>query len=280
MLQCKVIKYVNPNDFLEDIGDFVDARHFGHFLFIRAIDRLLSRKEDIYSACTVKRGDQIEIIYMWTNHGQYIYGEHQSQESIQQILSSINFDAAVKSGLFGSKLIIDEIIKESQENYSLVKHRLYYQCNKLSCPAKPAEGQWYCSNLSDLNEISTMALEFYHEEFEGKGLQTTKEIIDGITNSIEESRLFYWRYQDEIKAYVNIIDDRNDKIMIGSVFTKLENRNKGYGKTLVYEVLNSLCNYNEVSFGFMVNPDNIASIKMFSALGFHKTYETGIYEHL
>lgn len=277
MEQCKLVKYENPNDFLDDIGDFVDARHFGHYLFIRAIDRILSQKEEIHSAYTVKRSDQIEIIYMWTNHGQYIFGEHNGIESIRLIIDVIDFSIAKRTGLFGSKSIIDDIINASKEKFTLVKHRLYFACNQPKCPEILAEGQLISATNRELNEISNMALDFYREEFE-KGQQTKDEIIGGIIAGINTNHLFYWRFKDKIVSYILIIDDRNDKIMIGSIFTKLKFRNKDYGKSMVYEVIRNLFKNENTEFGIMVNPDNHASIKMFSALGFYKSYETAIYE--
>ena len=124
----KLVSYKELNEFFNDIAEHVDAHHFGHYLFIKAVDRLLSRQEDIYSAYTVKSGEGVSIIYMWTTQGQYLFGNFNGHESLKLITKVINYNEAKKSGFFGNKKIIENLIYINQLSFSLKKSTFYYTC--------------------------------------------------------------------------------------------------------------------------------------------------------
>ncbi len=256
MEQCVIVDYPDPNDFLDEIVEYVYLQHFGHFLFIKAVDRLLSKKEEIFNALTVKKDGEIEIIYMWTNHGQYIFGEHTCEESIGLFISAIDFNIAKKTGLFGSKAIIDAVLRKSNQKFNLIKHRLYYSCNNPVKPALLSDGVFCKAGTTEIDELSEMGLDFYKEEFRETGQKTDEEVIEGIIKGISTESIFYWKDENRIVSYVAIIDERNKKIMIGSVFTKPNYRGKGFGRTMVYELIKKNQPDESVEIGFMVNADN------------------------
>ncbi len=272
----KIIKYNNPDEFLEDIREYISLRYFEYFIFIKAIERVFSKREDIFKAFTIKRNTNIEIIYMWTNYHQYIFGETDNIYTIKLFISS--FDIAKETSLFGSKPLIDNILKESNLKINLVKHRLYFSSSQVKEPLIVAKGKIGIAFDSDLIEISSLGLAFYTEEFNGEGLQSDEQVVNGIISGINDEMVFYLKNENEIVSYMQVIDKRNSKLMIGSIYTKPKLRGNGYGKTLVYKLSKKLSSTENNEFGFIVNSDNLASINMFSSIGFKKIYETGIYE--
>ena len=71
---------------------------------------------------------------------------------------------------------------------------------------------------------------------------------------------------------VQVINDKDEKPMIGNLFTKKGKRNKGFAYSLLYVVTEGLLKNGHEECGLLSDATNIASNKAFVNVGYKPIY--------
>jgi len=275
----ELIEYQNPTEFFQDISLFIKENFISHYLLFKTIDRILKRQEDIYYCCTVKNKLNIEIIYIYTNRGYFFYGNTQSKLAVNLLSKRITKEQfGNESMLFGNTFIIDIFIHDKGLIFKNIRHRFYMSLKTCNYENKKIEGELFIANELDYDSLVPLKIEFYNEEFEGKGSQTEEEIRTNFKMELQTDGTYYLKVNNQITTMISATTLPGQKIYISSIYTSPNFRYKGFSKFALGTLLNELFDSGNTEIGLNVKVSNKDAIGLFSSLGMIKIYETGFYE--
>jgi ribosomal protein S18 acetylase RimI-like enzyme len=180
--------------------------------------------------------------------------------------------------LQGSTFIIDNFIFNKKLNFKNIRHRFYMSLTACNFKNLNIEGELLMANENDYDYLVSLVIEFYIEEFEGKGVQTEEKICSDLKKSLQADGIYYWKVQNIITTLISTTKLPGQKIYIANIYTSPKFRNKGFSKLALGTLLNELFDSGNIEIGLNVKVSNKAAIGLFSSIGMRKIYETGIYE--
>jgi predicted GNAT family acetyltransferase len=169
--------------------------------------------------------------------------------------------------LCGDDEIIEKLIAFNQpKNLEIKKKRIFYKSNEIRIfnahKLKIQNG-----SLNNLNELSVMLQEYYHEEYNGLNEKTIEEMQQLIISSIQAKKIFVlFDDSENLVSFCTIIDPD-----IGIMFTKRAHRKKGYGKIILAHCSKLILEKNETVY-VMTDRDKIESNIVCEAVGFKPYY--------
>lgn len=274
-----LIEYQNTIEFLRDIYPFIENNFISHYLLFETTDRLIHRSEAIQYCCTIKNKLNIEVIYIQTNRGFYFYGNTKSKLAVNHLSERISREQFFSDvQLQGSTFIIENFIKDKHLNFRNIRHRYYMSLKSFILENQILKGNLLMANEKDYDTLISLMLDFYNEEFEGKGVQTVEQISSSFKEALQSDGIYYWKLENHITTIISTAILPGHKIYIPNIYTSPMYRNKGISKIALGTLLTELFDSGNIEIGLNVKVSNKAAIGLFSSLGMKKIYETGIYE--
>lgn len=197
-----------------------------------------------------------------------IYGDNWHENQFEEIKEVFDLNKYTNFSLCGDNKLIEKLIEfYKPKNFEIEKRRTYYITNEIinfqaeSLKIKNA-------SLDNLNELSIMLQEYYHEEYNGLNDKTIEEMQRRITLVINARKIFVLFDEEENILSFCTINDPD----IGIMFTKREYRCKGYGKIILSYCSGLLQRKNETVY-VMTDRDQIGSNVVCKAVGFKPYYD-------
>jgi len=275
----ELVKYLNLNEFFQDISPFIESNFISHFQLFETIDRLANRDEEIINLWNVKNGLEIEIIYLHTNRGHYFYGTTINKLAVKKLSDSIQTNNFVKDTiLYGYSFIIENLIKEKKLKCNNNRNRYYMSINSCNININKVDGKIYEAKEQDYNLLLPLMIDFYQEEFEDKGIQTIEKVSLNFKKSLQTNGIYYWKIENQITSLISTTILPCSKVYIPNIYTIPKFRLKGISKTVLGSLLNIFFDKGFIEVGLNVRINNEPAIGLFNSLGMKIIYETGIYE--
>lgn len=275
----KLIQYKCTKEFLKDIYPYVIKNIISHFALFETIERILKGSEIIKIAFTVKKDEAIEIIYLHTGVMHYFLGNPTQEASILLLEKRLSKDRFTEKSIFyGNVTLIDEILRKIGLSYVNHRHRYHMSCTKNSNNIGIQNENLNTAEVKDFDFLAPLKLNFYDEEFEGKGFQTKEMVLNEFKNSLQSEGTFYWLHKGQISTLIGISLLPEEKILISNIYTLPEFRKSGISKVALATLMTQLFHDGNVEVGLNVKTSNKSAINLFNSLGFERIYETGYYE--
>lgn len=247
------------NHFLTEV---LDLKIYKHKFLSDYINQAIKGVAPLYNLSILNTTDTGWILIL---HGKMllIYGENWSEAQFQELTHSFNLNAFTNFTLTGDKELIDRLIEfYKPKNIQIVKRRLFYQTEKVNT--------FNLENLEirlgttfELDELSKMLQQYYHEEYNGTNDKTIEDMKQRIISLINKDKIYILIDENKnLVSFCSIIDPD-----IGIMFTKTEHRRNGYAKIILSYCSKLLQQKNNVVY-VMTDSDNIASNKVCAKVGF------------
>ena len=179
------------------------------------------------------------------------------------------FAVLLRQRNFEVLLGMEKIVKPLYAHVKFSKHAIEYSEDSyyVNKNFKP----FYLENVTfiDSDITNPNIIEFYKEaQLEGfHNKTTTKQAINSIKYRSEEEDFVLLKKNNKIVAEACIQTTTSIVNQIGGVFTKFEDRNRGYCKAVVSEICSRIVSRGKMPT-LMVRKNNIPAVKAYTSLGF------------
>lgn len=195
-----------------------------------------------------------------------IYGENWSSDQLMEIKTSFDLNKFKNYTVTGDSELINQLLHLYQIPKTIQKERIFYKSSviqKLISDELSIE----LGNQTDLMELAQMLKQYYREEYKGLNDKTIEEMASRVEQMILSKTIFVLRNQkNSILSFCTIINPD-----IGILFTQPNERNKGYGKTILSYCSNLLLKKNTEIY-LMTDKNEISSNSTCKKLGFEPFY--------
>lgn len=259
-------------DFLDFNKRELLDNYFIYYHFHSIIKELNAKNLDLYEAYNVSDDNTNSVICLKATGNFLIYSNNWTDDIVDTLADKINLQLYKNFSFLGQTDLIVELFKKSKIDYTIFKSRLIYTCTETKPLKKIVNGIVENATFNDFDELVQMSIDFYVEEYVGKGQQTIDEMQASVFKGIETSNLFLLRDEGQICSIVQVISIARDNPMIGNFFTKSDKRNKGFGYKLLHTVTEGLLKDNFDKIGLVSDITNPASNKIFVDIGYKSIY--------
>jgi predicted GNAT family acetyltransferase len=259
-------------DFLDFNKRELLDNYFIYYHFHNIIKELNAKNLDLYEAYNVSDDNANSVICLKATGNLLIYSNNWTDDIIDTLAAKINLQLYKNFSFLGQTDLIIELFKKSKIDYTVFKDRLIYTCTETKPLKKEVSGRVENATFNDFDELVEMSMDFYVEEYDGKGQQTIEDMQASVFKGIETSNLFLLRDEGQICSIVQVISTARDNPMIGNLFTKSDKRNRGYGYKLLHTVTEGLLKDNFDKIGLVSDITNPASNKIFVDIGYKSIY--------
>lgn len=134
--------------------------------------------------------------------------------------------------------VIDYFIKKSKaEGKHLLEiflNMCTLECHEPITPTKSTNGTMGIADIDDLNDAAEYLYQFKQET--GIDMETREQCLQKAKNLIEQEKLYFWKNKEGKNVAMCSFGVENGIGKLTHVYTKKEERRKGYAINLVYEV--------------------------------------------
>lgn len=253
-----MIKKIDASSKIFLSKDFMKDRN----LFNIYIDDIKNMSAEIYSDeenYIIFRGKPNYPIWIWTRNGI-------KQEIVNEIEEAMNIylDGDLRKRFTCKKELYDLLNGQS----SKINPDDYFEMNFLICKdvKKPEEcdGMIYTSTVLETDLLYSYYMEYLKEINQGQYLIFDKSYIENI---IYDNGLYTWKDQSGKIVAMASYFEQNSQVRLGLIYTKPENRGKGYATNLIYELTSAILKEGLEPVVY-VNNNYLPTSKIFSKIGY------------
>jgi len=270
---AKVKKFESPSDFLDYNEETLKAQYFEHFHVHRLFIDLSEGKERLYDAYNIIDDDGSNVILIWVEQLFFIYSRKWNADLLDLLENQLTQIEARPLLLRGSKKLILELMEKMKLEYEMINDRIIYDCDTVNPFTRQPKGKLGVAVINDIPSILKMSANYYLEEFEGKGQQSYESVQESAYQGVLNSKIYKWSNNGLIVSMARLLSGSPDNVMIGGLFTKTNERKKGYAYFLVSELTLQLLNEGAVKCGLLTEATKLATNKIFEKTGYNKVYE-------
>jgi GNAT superfamily N-acetyltransferase len=252
----------DPEGFENFLFESIDLNSYKYKYLNDFVNKVLSGEFILYESSLINIGANGWIIVLHSE-ALLVYGENWKNEQINEISEKLDLNVYTNYTLTGDHELIDQILQHYQiENNSVLKRRLFYRTEHLvphtnsNVIIRPAQ------NL-ELEELSIMLQQYYHEEYNGLNDKTLEEMRGRMSLMINNEMVYILISEDgQLASFCTIINPD-----IGILFTKEEFRNRGFGRVILYSCAKLLFEENGIVY-LMTDRDCTSSNRVSEHVGF------------
>lgn len=151
--------------------------------------------------------------------------------------------------------------------------RVIYECIKPISQNNYTDYEMRIATQNDYEVVLKMCLEYYQEDFNGKGQQSEGELTMSAKSGIMESSIFILKVDRKPVSIARIINSEKKNVMIGGIYTNIEDRCKGYGAAIIAKMTQRILESGAEKCGLLTESKNIGSNRICEKVGYKKVYE-------
>jgi predicted GNAT family acetyltransferase len=271
MMEIK--KFASPREFLEYNEELLNAQYFEHFHLHQIFSELRKGEIRLIAGYNIIDDDDSNAIIVRVREEFYIYSNKWNEKLIDFLETELKQIQTEVKLLRGRKEIILELVERMKLKYEILNDRLIYYCENVAPLSNKIRGKFGIANISDWATIERMSVDYYIEEFEGKGQQPIDSVKASAYKGIKSGTIFKWSANGRIVSIARLIGDNPFHAMIGGLFTKVIERKKGYAYILTSELTRHLLNKGISKCGILTEATKIPTNKIFEKVGYRKVYD-------
>lgn len=252
--------------------DLLD-KYFVYYHFLQSLPKLEKKEYDLFEAYNVIDSDGNSAMCVWMTGNYFIYSHKWTEEIVDFLVNKIEIQKFKNFNFLGQRNLILQLFDKSNIKYNLIKDRLIYECERVVVPKISKIGEVQNATYQEFDELVQMSMDNYVEEYNGKGQKSIKEMEASVILGIEKKSLFILKNNGTICSIVQVINDNENDPMLGNLFTKKDERNKGFAYSLLHTVTEGLLQNGYEKCGLVSDVMNPASNKVFINIGYKPTYE-------
>jgi hypothetical protein len=267
----EIIDYLSFNDFYDSNKKAIYKNRLQHYHLISFIERLNSGETSVYQAYNVIDNNGGNAIAVWGDSTYYLYSLQWSSDVIIGLLNKIEISKYTKRFTFcGTHQLILGLFEKSNIPYTIYKERIIYECKEANPLPRACEGSAFNSSWDDLDTISEMTYQYGLEEWGEREGRDKNHAKRSAYQSILSEASCHWEVNNEICSIAQIIDKDSDFPIIGSLYTNVEQRKKGYARFLVSKITSQLLKGGYSQCGIVSDASDPITNKMFTEVGFYE----------
>lgn len=169
-----------------------------------------------------------------------IYGENWSAKQLEEIKASFVLNEFKNYTIAGDAELLNQLLQLYQIPRIIQKERIFYRSRLVQ--DFTFDGLIIeLGNQNDLVELAQMLQQYYHEEYKGMNDKSINEMISRVEILLERKSIFVLKRHDNSILSLCTINNPD----IGILFTHMNERKKGYGKSLLSYCSKLLLNSNQ-----------------------------------
>lgn len=267
----KIIEYPKVQDFFNKNKKAIYGNRLAHYHLIKYFEELNAGRQSIIQAYNITDDDGGNVIAVWGDSVYYLYALKWSDAIIDGLLNKIEIAKYTKRFTFcGTAELVLRLFEKSGVEKEIYKERIIYSCDNLMPLVRSCNGEACFSGSLDLDVIGEMYYQYGLEEWgerEGRDRDHARTIaLQGIQNETT----CHWEVDGKIKTIASILGDDSEMPIIGSLFTNIEDRGRGYAKCLVHEIASQLTAEDGSKCGIISDLHDPITNKMFTQIGFEE----------
>ncbi len=264
--------YNTPYEFLEFNQEEFNSNYF-KFYHLRYLFKALEEGHgNLYDAYNVI-GENFNVIVVWANEVYYIYSTSYDPETIEIIGESMNLADNQILVFKGDNHLITDLLQHANQLFEVLNDRIIYSTSTKIDVNEDSKGDFVVCQNQHRDETIRLSIDYYNEDFQGRGQQTNEQISFSTQSSLRERQVFGLEVNQQLVSIAKIINNNPEKAMIGGVYTRPEYRRNGYGSRLMTLLTNHLLDSGYKECGLLTERTNEASNKTFHKSGYVSTYE-------
>ena len=261
-----------PKQFLDFNREKLSNQYFEHYHLHYLFDELKDGKGVLHDAYNIINDDGSNIIAVWVDDVYFVYGTKWNEEVLKLLEEKIDIDNHEINIFRGQKDLIIELLKQMKMKYEIINDRIIYSCDKVNKIQTREKSFFDTGRIDEFPVILQMCLDYYEEDFKGKGQQSKEAQTQSVYNGLLQHSIYTWNDEDEIVSVARIINADIDNVMIGGLFTRLDKRKKGYAYFLISELTNNLLQKEVKKCGLLTEASNPGSNRVFEKAGYIEIY--------
>jgi predicted GNAT family acetyltransferase len=250
--------------------EYIEGDPFLYFNLEKTFKRVLHNEVQLIRFFNVVGPNNFITVLLVKNEC-LIYASDVNDEITLLVAQGLEFDKFKRYTFFGTKNIIDSLFSKFDVEYSEQKHRIFYECNKISESFQQALGEVQMANEDDLLELvefgNIFVNEFYGEE------KPPDNVFDRMLSGVKNRNIFCWVLNTKLVCIAQVNYDEFNFPVICHVISHPNSRNIGVASSLVYNVTKGLIENGHNKCLLMTNAYNPASNKAFQRVGYNITGE-------
>jgi hypothetical protein len=264
----EIKKFNDFRDYAKFNSEFIDSNPLLYYHLENTIKRVFKGKgsePQLYKFFNVV-GDNCFAAVLLIENECLIYADNINDEVVNKLSEGLEFHLFKRYMFFGTKQIIDALFLKHKVEYNEQKHRIIYECKKVTQDFVYAKGQMSMGDGSRLLELSAFNVQFSKEYYGTE--QDFEKATHIIASGITKDNLYQWNDGQNICAIAQAIHEEYDFPVIGHVFTNPLFRNKGFAASIVHRLTKGLIEAGNQKCILTANAYTPASNKAFKKAGY------------
>jgi len=269
-LMYQIIEFNDFRDYMKSNMEFIESNPFLYFNLEKTFMRVLRNEVQLIRFFNVV-GENHFISILLVKNECLVYASEVNDEITSLVAQGLEFHKFKRYTFFGTKNIIDSLFSKFDVEYSEQKHRIYYECNKVSESFQHALGEAQMANEKDLIELVELG-NIFVDEFYGEE-NPSDNVFNIMLSGVQQRNIFCWVLDNKLVSIAQVIYEEFDFPVIGHVISHPNFRKLGIASSLIYSITKGLIENGHQKCLLMTDGYNPASNKAFQKVGYKVTGE-------
>jgi len=262
----KLKNFNTAKEFIDYNEKFIYSNPMQNILLINAIEEVAKNNLQVFQAFNLIGNSDVHLLVLIADGYCLIYCDNYDQNYLEIIRKELPFDRIKDFVFAGDKQSIENLLHLQGLKFILEKHLTIYKCEKLNPQFKLASGKMRLADVSELNYLADLSVDFTNE-YDGNK-ETLTEMRKAVYSEIMNKSLYVW--EDDKICAMSVEINRLDFPEIGKLYTVPGKRKKGFSSSLVYKLTEKNL-LNNLACMLYTHGENPASNGAVMKVGYEKT---------
>lgn len=263
----QVKDFKGPNEFIQYNKGFIYGNSLFHLNLIQVIKKATESGGGISDAFNIIGPDDF-ILALKASNIWLIYDRKWSATGINILYDRIGFGTPEECQFMGPLDLLTFLFAKKAIPHQVYKERIVYQCKTVKAPQKKVPGQALTSDATVAEEIARLTYDYSLAEWGERPDRTVDYYREQTRAHIDRGDQYHWSDEGKICCIALIFLFNEEIPIIGSLFTPIEYRQKGFATSLVHELTSRLLNNGWEKVGLQSDKSNVGANKAFRQIGF------------
>lgn len=215
----------------------VESNPLQYYFLREVFGKVVKKEQEVIKVFNVSNGIN-KIVVLFTNDVCVIYDDNYDETLIPLLSKELEFEKFNSYQFAGSKQTIDKLFELNNAKYLTQKHRITYKCSKVIDSITLAPGSIEMGNISRFEELVSLSIGFAKEYY---GVENSvDEAASFIISGMQQNSIYQWVNNDRVCAMAQNMYGDYDFPVIGHFYTNPQERNKGYGTSIIHALTKGL----------------------------------------
>jgi predicted GNAT family acetyltransferase len=271
--QVKVLNFDSPQHFFDHNKQFIYSSYYQHFYLIKISEQLYAGIHQLINAYNIVDNNGGNILCLHIDGAYMLYSDNWTADMLDLLSKQVDLKICTENFSFsGNKALIMQLFQQQNSTYKVFKNRVIYECVDLKNIKPVIGGDWELCTFRDFKRISQMIYQYHLEEYGDHAFRDYESVSKMVEGGIRSEAFFIWRDGRNICSVAQLFNEEAGYPFIGTLFTPINQRNKGYATALVYALTNLTMDEGFEKCGLVSDATNVSSNKVFQKVGYNPVY--------